>query len=235
MSAPSLLSVSSANSHLWGGHFWLQPPFRRPRVVDGILLFLRVLPSLGHHILDATLRKAAAPLGSHWSAFICHLPAARQSSCRARLSSSPIGYGRAGISSDGPNIRRRRQRPLFLRQPEIAKLVVDALLDGERNFQRYQLHSFVVMPNHVHMLVTPNVDASRWLGPLKEYTGYQANRILCTHGRAFWQNESYDHLVRSDSGFDRVRGYIEQNPVTAGLVTTAEDFRWSSAWAGGAA
>jgi REP element-mobilizing transposase RayT len=119
--------------------------------------------------------------------------------------------------------------PLFLRQPEIVSHVVDALLDGERNFQRYQLHSFVMMPNHVHLLVTPHVDASRWLGPLKGYTGYQANRILGTHGRAFWQDESYDHLVRSDAEFERIQAYIEQNPVTAGLVAAPEEFRWSSA------
>jgi putative transposase len=55
--------------------------------------------------------------------------------------------------------------PLFLRRPEIAKVVEDALLDGERNFHRYQLHAFFVMPNHVHLLVTPNVDASRCWDP----------------------------------------------------------------------
>ena len=125
--------------------------------------------------------------------------------------------------------------PLFLRKPEIAKLVVDALLDGERNFRRYQLHSFVVMPNDVHMLVTPNVDASRWLGPLKGFTSYQANQVLGTHGRAFWQDESYDHLVRSDAEFKRIGSYIEQNPVTAGLVATAPQFQWSSVRRKGAA
>ena len=53
--------------------------------------------------------------------------------------------------------------PLYLRMPEIAALVVKCLHDGERRFHRYQMHSFVVMANHVHLLVTPQVAATRWL------------------------------------------------------------------------
>ena len=68
--------------------------------------------------------------------------------------------------------------PLFLRRPDIADLVVSALQDGEQRFRRYQLHSFVMMPNHVHVLLTPEVEATRWLGPLKGFTAYRANQIL---------------------------------------------------------
>jgi putative DNA methylase len=56
------------------------------------------------------------------------------------------------------------------------------------------------------------------------------NRILGQRGH-FWQDESYDHLVRSDGEFDRIRNYIEQNPVKAGLAKAPEEFRWSSAYA----
>jgi len=122
-----------------------------------------------------------------------------------------------------------RTGPLFLREPNIADLVVQAILDGESRFDRYQLHAFVVMPNHVHMLVTPHVVATKWLGPLKGFTAHEANRILSNHGKPFWQDESYDHLVRSDAEFGRICGYIESNPVTAGVVPAAEQFRWSSA------
>jgi putative transposase len=54
-------------------------------------------------------------------------------------------------------------------------------------------------------------------------------------GRPFWQEESYDHLVRDQSEFENIRNYIEENPVRAGLVTEASEYRWSS-WssAGGA-
>jgi len=119
--------------------------------------------------------------------------------------------------------------PLYLRDREIAELMVGALQYGEHQLHRYRLHAFVVMPNHVHLLVTPNVMANQWLAPLKGFTAYRANEWLGTHGQAFWQEESYDHLIRSATEFDRVRAYIEQNPVSAGLVVDAEDYPWSSA------
>jgi REP element-mobilizing transposase RayT len=107
--------------------------------------------------------------------------------------------------------------------------VVTALREGDRRFHRYDLHSFVVMANHVHLLVTPHVAANRWLGPLKGFMAHQANVLVGRQGTPFWQDESYDHLVRSDREFERIRAYIEQNPVTAGLVATVGEFRWSSA------
>jgi len=54
--------------------------------------------------------------------------------------------------------------PLFLQRPEIAELVQNALLDGERRLHRYELHAFVVMPNHVHILVAPQVYRQEMVG-----------------------------------------------------------------------
>jgi REP element-mobilizing transposase RayT len=119
--------------------------------------------------------------------------------------------------------------PLYLLRPELADMVVAALHDGERRFQRYQLHAYVVMPNHVHLLVTPKIVATRWLAPLKGFTAYRANELLGRHGHAFWQDESYDRLVRSETEFDRIRCYVEENPVKAGLVKEAQEHPWSSA------
>jgi putative transposase len=122
-----------------------------------------------------------------------------------------------------------RTGPLFLREPHIADLVTQAILDGEKRFGRYQLYAFVVMANHVHMLLTPHVVATKWLGPLKGFTAHEANCLLVRHGTPFWQDESYDHLVRSGAEFGRIQEYIERNPVSAGIVPVAEEFRWSSA------
>lgn len=107
-------------------------------------------------------------------------------------------------------------------------MVVEAVRDGEARFHRYELHAFVVMPNHVHLLVTPGVTAKQWLGPLKGFTAYRANRTLSRHA-PFWQDESYDHLVRNEEEFRRAQRYIEHNPVTAGLVASAAGLPWSSA------
>ena len=108
-------------------------------------------------------------------------------------------------------------------------MVVRSLVDGESRFGRYDLHSFVVMSNHVHILVTPHVPAAVWLGALKGFTGHEAIRMLNQRGKPFWQDESYDHLIRNDEEFARIRRYIEWNPVKAGLVALPEEFPWSSA------
>jgi hypothetical protein len=47
-------------------------------------------------------------------------------------------------------------------------------------------------------------------------------------GQPFWQDESYDHLVRHREEFERIRNYIENNPVVAGLVQAPEQYLWSS-------
>jgi REP element-mobilizing transposase RayT len=130
---------------------------------------------------------------------------------------------------------RAANGPSFLRRPDIAGLVATALLDGEARFRRYQLHAFVIMPNHVHALVTPHVVATGWLGPLKGFTAHLANQVLGHVGQLFWQDESYDHLVGCDAEFGRIQAYIERNPVSAGLVAAAEVYQWSSAHGRGAA
>ena len=87
------------------------------------------------------------------------------------------------------------------------------------------------MPNHVHLLLTPLVEVSRLLGSLKGATAREANSLLHQTGRAFWQHESYDHLVRGGDEFRRIKRYIENNPVAAGLAATPEGYSWSSAGA----
>jgi REP element-mobilizing transposase RayT len=121
-----------------------------------------------------------------------------------------------------------RAGPLFLRLPHIAELVTKAIYDGDLRFRRYNLHAFVVMPNHVHLLATSKAPLAKWLGALKGFTGHKALELL-DHPGPFWQNESYDHLVRNDEEFRRILRYIEWNPVKAGLAAAPEDFAYSSA------
>lgn len=120
--------------------------------------------------------------------------------------------------------------PTYLRRPEIAGLVAEAICYRDQESGHYQLHAWVVMSNHVHMLVTPRVPVSTLMQSLKRFTAREANRALHRTGQVFWQDESYDHLVRDQREFDRIASYIEMNPVRAGLVAMPEEFRWSSAW-----
>ena len=121
-----------------------------------------------------------------------------------------------------------RTGPLYLRRPDIAIVVVEAIHYRERE-QHYQLHSYVVMANHVHLLVTPLAEVSKVMQSLKRFTALESNRILGLTGKAFWQDESYDRLVRNGTEFQRIRNYIEMNPVKCGLAVTPEEFPWSSA------
>ena len=141
---------------------------------------------------------------------------------------STIPNGRAFVAMDRL-LDDASTGPKYLAVPEIAQLVVSALFDGDEKLRRYELHAYVAMPNHVHLLVTPHVPATKWLGPLKGFTAHEANGLLGVRGKPFWQNESYDHLVRSPGEFERIRRYIENNPVKAGIVASPEDFVWSSA------
>jgi type I restriction enzyme R subunit/putative DNA methylase len=117
---------------------------------------------------------------------------------------------------------------MYLRQPEIARLVVDSIHTGV-DLGHYELGAYVVMANHVHLLIRPAVAPDRLLKSLKGTTARYANRLLGSTGEPFWQKESYDHWVRNQSEFEKTRAYIEANPVKAGLVRSPEDFPWSSA------
>ena len=120
--------------------------------------------------------------------------------------------------------------PLYLGRPEIADMVVAAIHDQETELRHYELHAYVVMPNHVHILITPCVEVSKLMMSLKRFTAREGNRMLGLTGKAFWAEESYDRLVRDAEEFRRIENYIEHNPVKAGLVKEPEDFHWSNAF-----
>ena len=85
------------------------------------------------------------------------------------------------------------------------------------------------MPNHIHLLIQPIVPLAQITNGIKGVTAKSANAILGRTGEAFWQDESFDHWIRSAESFERIRTYIESNPVKARLVERSEDWKWSSA------
>ena len=103
-----------------------------------------------------------------------------------------------------------------LRRPELSKIVAESLrhFDGDR----YELTDFVVMPNHVHLLVAfPNDEAQlKQCESWKHYTAVKINRLLGRKNR-FWEQDAFDHLVRSVEQFEFLRKYIAENPIKAKL------------------
>jgi REP element-mobilizing transposase RayT len=106
---------------------------------------------------------------------------------------------------------------------------MNAIHVGERKLHFYTLHAFVIMPNHVHLLVNPHVPVSRIMNGLKTITAREANSILRSKQKHFWHDESFDHWVRTSIEFDRIRAYIELNPVSVRLALKPESWPWSSA------
>ncbi len=103
-----------------------------------------------------------------------------------------------------------------LRYPNVSNVVAENLLhfDG----MRYSLGGFVVMPNHVHVLVCldRNVTLKEQCRNWKHYQSCQINSLLGNKGR-LWQPESFDHLVRDGDHFQKFRKYIQNNPVKSRL------------------
>jgi putative DNA methylase len=145
------------------------------------------------------------------------------------------------LSKDKQDLERRKRIEAYLdaghgscalRDPQIAELVENALryFDGTR----YQLHQWVIMPNHVHVLITPlnENSLSSILHAWKSYTAKEANRILGRTG-AFWQADYFDRVIRNEQHWNATVAYIHENPVRAGLCAIPEEWRFGSAWEGG--
>ena len=116
----------------------------------------------------------------------------------------------------------------WLKDPRIARLAEETILlfDG----QRYYLHAWVIMPNHIHVLITPqkNWRLSTIIQTWKSYTAKQANSILGRTGK-FWQEEYFDRFIRDQRHFIAALRYIEANPVKAGLCRNKEEWIFGSA------
>lgn len=130
----------------------------------------------------------------------------------------------------------------ILQDPAMAQLVQNTLkhFHGER----YTLHAWCIMPNHVHVLFQPaeGHTMSAIITSWKAFTGkrigeYARERGIATAvlppssapGRV-WHREYWDRYIRDAAHFGNTVGYIHNNPVKAGLVARAEDWRWSSAF-----
>ena len=123
-----------------------------------------------------------------------------------------------------------RSGPTYLRMAEVADVLIAAIRSGTPD--DYLLHTWVVMPNHVHLLVTPKINPSLALRRLKGASAREANKFLGFTGKPFWQDESFDHLVRNQAEFERIENYLLQNPVRAGLARVEADYPYSSVFRG---
>lgn len=115
----------------------------------------------------------------------------------------------------------------WLRRPDVAAVVEKILL--ETDGRNYRMEAWVIMPNHVHLVVDVwDMPLVKLINGWKGKSSREANKLLGRRG-AFWQEDYYDTLIRDAAHLKRVIRYTEQNPAKAFLAKTARDWPWSSA------
>jgi len=115
----------------------------------------------------------------------------------------------------------------WLRQPDVAELIEKILLEADGH--DYRMQAWVVMPNHLHLVVDVwDVPLTKLINAWKGKSSRLANTLLRRSGK-FWQEDYYDTLVRDEAYLKRATRYTEQNPVKAFLVKAAREWPWSSA------
>ena len=134
----------------------------------------------------------------------------------------------------GPLVLSSAARDLVLEHclREDASSVARAPSPANCRQPRISLLAAVIMPDHVHLLLSPLRDSEGWPFPLvdilqclKSTTAHRINKVL-HHAAPVWEEESFDHVLRSDESLEEKCEYIRQNPVKAGLVRRPEDYPW---------
>jgi putative transposase len=95
--------------------------------------------------------------------------------------------------------------PFWLKELRIATSVTDVIRKGDVELGYFALHAFVIMPNHVHLLITPHLPIARFMNGIKGASAHQANALLGHKGQPFWQDESFDHWVRNSKEFRKIQ------------------------------
>jgi REP element-mobilizing transposase RayT len=138
-----------------------------------------------------------------------------------------------------PHIQKAN-RPLFVTfstykrwvlAPLARRTALDCCID-EHGGGIITLHAAVVMPDHVHLIFTPLADVEGWPYRLpdimRKIKGRSARGINLQFGRqgAVWQDESFDHVLRSNESLAEKVDYVRMNPFRAGLVNLEERYPW---------
>ena len=114
-----------------------------------------------------------------------------------------------------------------LTNPEVAEICKYTLHhpDGKE----FKLICYSIMPNHIHIvfeLIEGNRGISKIMQSIKRMSARKSNQILNRTGK-FWQDESYDHVIRDNEEYVRIVNYVLGNPVKAGLVSQWDQWQWT--------
>jgi len=128
----------------------------------------------------------------------------------------------------------RKDGPFHFSDSNLAQIAVESLLFWDN--KRIEVICFCIMPNHIHAVIRTmrpdeveggiEVALNSIMHSIKRHSANQCNKLLNTAGR-FWQEESFDRLVRDRNELSRIISYIINNPVKAGFCNTPKDWKWN--------
>jgi putative transposase len=120
------------------------------------------------------------------------------------------------------------QRKSLFQVEKIARLFIEVLMDY-RTQKKYLLHEFVVMPEHLHVIITPTkITLERAMQCIKGGFSFQLNKNLRVK-KEVWQPSFFDRRIRNSLEYQKFKDYIWQNPVKRFLARTPEEYPYSSA------
>src|SRR5881398_3273705 len=119
------------------------------------------------------------------------------------------------------------KRRAILASKEVAAILVDEWRNA-RDRHGWAIGRYVIMPDHVHFFCSAELGAKplpifmqRW----KEWSSKRISRELKLSGR-LWQEEFFDHILRSSESYSQKWNYVQENPVRAGLVKSSDRWPW---------
>src|ERR1700722_11536544 len=113
----------------------------------------------------------------------------------------------------------------YLETPKV-KDTLEQVIERTRRAHHFSLYAYVLMPEHVHLLLTEPTPHT--LSSTIRVLKGEASKLLKGNREHLWQPRYYDFNVFTNRKLVEKVRYIHRNPVTRGLVTRPEDYRWSS-------
>lgn len=175
---------------------------------------------------------------AEWEAFL-KLPVGARTSVREAESDRADSRNKfrapGSLSEDDKSALRRRLEEwldrghgeCWLRRADAAGIVEEKLLAGQG--RDYALQAWVIMPNHVHLVVDVwQTPLSKLVKQWKGATAVKVNRLIGRTGH-FWQEDYFDMLIRDAKHLAQAIRYVENNPTKAKFVRDPKEWRWSSA------
>ncbi len=119
---------------------------------------------------------------------------------------------------------------MLFRSERAAKLFLEVLF-SYRDDGKFQLYEFVVMPDHVHLILEPKPSLERVMQFIKGGYSFRYKKEMGSSAE-IWERSFTNHRIRDWDDYEKHRGYVYRNPVRAGPCQRAEEYAYSSACPG---